>query len=308
MKCWTRSPAERDSQIWLEPDLTRELRRAATKSDAGKTAPRDVTSTFHERALVSKGMRDSFGKHLPEPVEGPAGVEAQLIDAKMYNPLRRPMPELVTIPISFFEIAIDYARPDIRVLGDRVPLVEQVLAVLLPYNVTLDDIEVLTTGKLSEQGVAFKVPQQDITFFVGATMAKFTRSRVSWDVVRATLGILEALLGVLAKLSTVPMGRQRTTLAVHLQPKTAPFQEILRPLIPSPFSELGDANFSTMANITKWGDHAITIDGSATIANGIYLKLERTFADSVTLADIATQIRKDELEVFAALGIEEATS
>lgn len=100
------------------------------------------------------------------------------------------MPELVTIPISFFEVTIDYEKANIRILGDRASLVQAIFEVLRPYLSSLDDIEVLTAGKPSEQGVLFKLPQKHISFFVGPTLCRFSRNAVDWDLAEETISIL----------------------------------------------------------------------------------------------------------------------
>src|SRR5258708_10529665 len=56
--------------------------------------------------------------------------------------IRRRMPEPVTIPISFFEITIDYEKTHVPLLADRAPLVHAIFAALLLYNAIFDYIEI----------------------------------------------------------------------------------------------------------------------------------------------------------------------
>ncbi len=215
------------------------------------------------------------------------------------------MRELVTIPISFFEVAIDYEEPDIRLLGDRVPLVQTVFASFSQLGSSLDDIEFLTSGKLSEQGAMFKIPNKGISFFVGATMCRFSRSSVNWTMAEETIGILADSLAAVANLAKPKMGPKRTAMGMHIQPKTLSFKDILYPFIPAQLAKLDSETFKTMAIITKWPKRAVTLDGSGSLANALYLKLEREFASESTLKEVAHQLRADEEEVFAILGIEE---
>jgi hypothetical protein len=49
----------------------------------------------------------------------------------------------------------------------------------------------------------------------------------------------------------------------------------------------------------------VTLDGSGSLANGIFLKLEREFHGTLTYLQIVEQLRKDEEQLMAIVGIEE---
>jgi hypothetical protein len=215
------------------------------------------------------------------------------------------MRELVTIPISFFEVAINYEEPDIQLLGNRVPLVEAIFAIFSAHGAVLDDIEVLTTGKLSEQGVTFKIPAKNIILFVSATLCRFSRTSVSWDMAKETIGILADSIAAVQLLIKPKMASRHTSMGMHIQPTTLSFKDILRPFIPHQLAKLESDAFKTMATITRWPKRAVTIDGSGSVANGLYVKLEREFESKSTLEEMEIQLRTDEEEVFEILGIEE---
>jgi hypothetical protein len=215
------------------------------------------------------------------------------------------MPELVTIPISFFEITVDYQKPHLRLLADRGALVQGIFDSLEPWNPRVDDIELRTSGKLSEQGVAFKVPSKRITFFIGPASCTFTQDAVDWPSAEETILILSALLSKLAQFTDVVLGTKHTTVAVHLQPRTLHFAEMLRPFFPSQFASLETTPLKTLAIVGKWENRKVTIDGSASLANGIFLRFERDFYEAVTLEEMAFQLKKDEQELFAIMGVEE---
>jgi hypothetical protein len=213
------------------------------------------------------------------------------------------MVEFVTIPESFFEVAIDYEKPDIRLLSDRTSVVQGIFEALLPWNSKVDDIEVLTAGKITEQGVMFKLPQKHISFFVGVTYCRFSRNAADWDSAEETITILDAVVSALANLSGVVMGTKRTAIGVHLQPRTLPFMEILLPFVAAQLAGIELEPIKTMATVAKWGNRKVTIDGSGAIANGIFLKLERDFVSATTCDEMAQQLRKDEDELFAIMGV-----
>jgi len=102
-----------------------------------------------------------------------------------------------------------------------------------PWKLTLDDVEPVTTGKPSEQGVKFKLPLQEITFFFGAASCKFTKEAANWSQADETLNILRVALDVLVQQGRVELGKKSTSLALHLQPQGMPFKELLRPFFDS---------------------------------------------------------------------------
>jgi len=85
------------------------------------------------------------------------------------------MAEQITIPISVFDLSIAYVRPVLNLWLDRAAIVQRMFDVLQPWSLNIDDVESITTGKPSEQGVKFKLPGQKITFFFGPAGCKFTK-------------------------------------------------------------------------------------------------------------------------------------
>jgi hypothetical protein len=215
------------------------------------------------------------------------------------------MPELVTIPISFFELVVDYIRPDLNLLADRAPIVQGIFDVLKPWNLSVDDVEPITTGKISEQGVTFKLPLKRVLFFFGAASCRFTRDAVDWDSAEETLAILDAVLSALVQLSSVAMVTKKTAVGVHIQPRTMSFMEILNPFLAPQLAALESEPVKTMATVAKWGKRKVTLDGSGSLANGVFLKFEREFESATTYQEIAEQLRRDEEELFRILGVEE---
>ena len=94
------------------------------------------------------------------------------------------MAELVTIPISFFEIAIDYERPQFKLWLDRAFVVQTVFEALERWGPRIEDVEGITTGKAAEQGFSIKLPLKRVSFFFGPASCKFTRDNVDWQLSR----------------------------------------------------------------------------------------------------------------------------
>jgi hypothetical protein len=173
------------------------------------------------------------------------------------------------------------------------------------WNAKIDDVDVLTEGKPSEQGIKFRLPEKRASFFFGAAACKFTRDSTSWETAQETIEILDAAVTTLAKVGKVKPATFKTIVALHIQPKTLPFIEILKKIIPAPMAALESAPPQTLASVIKWNKRKVTIDGSVQIANGIFIRYEREFSASVSYEEIAHRLRADEDGIFAMLDVKE---
>jgi hypothetical protein len=216
------------------------------------------------------------------------------------------MAELVRIPNSFVELVIAYSRPDIRAFNDRAIMVQSVFDALSAWSPKLDDIEPLSTGKLSEQGFNFKLPLKQVSFFFGPASCRFTRDNADWGMAEETLAILDAGLSAFVEVSHISFGLRTAGIGVHLQPSDCPFMKILAPFVPPQLASLEMEPVKTMAVVVRWGKRKITLDGSAVLANAAFLKFEREFEGTDSLEDITRQLRLDEEQLFRILGVEEA--
>ena len=215
------------------------------------------------------------------------------------------MAELVTIPISFFELVVDYERPDLKLLGDRAQFLQAVFEALKPWNPSVDDIDSITTGKVSEQGVNFKIPLKRVALFFGASSCKFTRDAVDWPSTDESISIFDTSSSAFTRFTGIAMGRKRTAVALHIQPRTVRFMDILTPFLARQLAALESEPVQTMATVAKWGKRRITLDGSGALANALFLKFEREFKSEKTYEEIAQQLKRDEEELFRLLGVEE---
>jgi hypothetical protein len=215
------------------------------------------------------------------------------------------MPEPITIPISYFEVTVEYERPQFQLWLDRAAIVTAVFDALRLWEPTIDDVEAITSGKTSEQGFTIKLPTKRVSFFFGAASCKFTRENSDWQSAEETVAIFDSGITALVRASGVAPGPKRTAIALHVQPKSFPFIKLLAPLIPPQLSALEAEPPITMATVARWPHRKITIDGSAVVANAVYLRFERDFLPTASYREISEQLRKDEESLFALLGVEE---
>jgi hypothetical protein len=214
----------------------------------------------------------------------------------------------ITIPISIFELTVKYDKPNIRLLTDRVGAVQELFAAFAPWNPQLDDMEVLTTGKPTQQGVNIKIATQNVSFFFGAVHCKFVKDPAVWAEADQILAILTAALEALKRATGVDYAARISVLSLHLQPKTVQFGDILRKFIVPEILALSKDQTTAMAIVSRWPKHRITLDGSAALANGIFVQSERQFDASTTFDDMKATILQDEQDLFKLLDVQEGES
>jgi hypothetical protein len=215
------------------------------------------------------------------------------------------MPELVTIPVAIVDLTMEYLRPNMKLLMDRIKLVDQLFERYSPWDIKVDDVEVITEGKPSEQGVKFKIPKRRTSFFFSPSLCRLTLDDASWESAEETIAILNIGLETLSEIAGVEIKRYKTSIALHIQPKTAPFVELLKPFAAAKLVALDSSPMTAIASVVRWKDRSVTIDGSAQFANAIFLRFEREFPGAMPVPEIAQQLKADEDELFATIGIEE---
>jgi len=57
--------------------------------------------------------------------------------------------------------------------------------------------------------------------------------------------------------------------------------------------------------VVKWSQYRISLDGSAAIANGIYLQMEREFGGQEAFDAVKQAIFNDQMGIFDLLGVKE---
>jgi len=215
------------------------------------------------------------------------------------------MPEKVSIPIASFDYTGEYSKPLLSALMERARIVEAVFESLSPWNIDIDNVEPVTTGKPSEQGINFRLPQKKILFFFGAGSCKFTKTDADWASAQETASVLSAATEALQRSSGAKIATQRTFIALHLQPKTKTFLEILAPFLSVGMQRLENSPVKAGASILKWDKRRVVFDGSGALANAVFVKFEREFDGEASFQQIATQLKADEDAIFRALDVEE---
>lgn len=218
------------------------------------------------------------------------------------------MPASITIPISVFEVTVLYDKPDFQLLVNRTQILQELFAAFAEWSPSVDDTEVLNTGKLSDQGARFKISSQSSSFFFGPTSCKFTKDHGNWSEAELVIKLLRLALEALQRSTGVTFGIRSSVLSLHLQPTTVPFRDILRKFIVPEILTLDQEPPLIMAVVTGWRKHRITLDNSAALANGIFLQVEREFEAQTSFEDMMQAIFTDQQQLFKLLDVQEDAS
>jgi len=215
------------------------------------------------------------------------------------------MTEPVSIPISIFDVTIEFVKPNLRLAMDRANIVEELFDRFSRWGISVDDLDVIKDGKPSEQGVKFKLPGRKTTFFFGPSFARLTWDDANWETADGTMEILSIGLEALASHGQVQAGKYKASVVLHIQPKKGSFIDLLKPFGPPALYALDGSPLTAFATVLRWEARRITIDGSAQIANAIFLRFERDFPGSVSVKDMAAELLAEEKKLFSIIGVEE---
>jgi hypothetical protein len=193
-------------------------------------------------------------------------------------------------------------------MTERAGAVQELFEAFAPWNPQLDDMEVLTAGKPTELGVQIKIATQNASFFFGSAHCRFVKNSAVWAEADHILAILTAALDALHRATGVNYADRTSILTLHLQPKTVQFRDILRKLIVPEILALSKDQTTAMAIVSRWPTYRITLDGSAALANGIFVQAERKFEATTSFEDIRATIFQDEQDLFRLLDVQAVES
>ena len=220
------------------------------------------------------------------------------------------MSELVKIPLANAEYQACFERPHIDFIGlNRQRAFEAVLTALLPFNLRLENTEIVTMGTPAEHKSIFRIPERGILFEFGAEQYRFGKELSSWEAADEVRQILHAAESALMGGSGVKVASCRVIVAMHLQPLTKPREAILAPFVPEPFKIfMTQRQTQSHAHHFTFSDGDVLLDFSAVFANGIFLRFSSHFNEHPPLSEVLDKVRSDQDALFGMLGVEEATN
>jgi hypothetical protein len=214
------------------------------------------------------------------------------------------MPSLIKILYSTAEYQARFARPAIQLIAEKAGPVQAVVDALLPFGFQFANTE--TGGVLAAHRTTFRIPERSIVFQFGAEECRFTKDASNWATAEEDIKVLAA-----AESAVLAQGAEVTarsvTVAMHLQLLETPRAEILSRFSPEPLYKNVPEGYqpTQFAVAVKLVHGSILVDHSATVANGIFVRVTSEFDATPSLLEIMAKVRLDEQFLFGVLDVEE---
>lgn len=217
------------------------------------------------------------------------------------------MAVLVKIPLASAEYCARLQQPHIGMLSpDLASIFRAVFDSLLPFNLQLANIDVVTAGPLPDRKVTFKIPERGIAFQIGPEDYRFTKEGSSWQTAEQDVSVLLAAETAFLHATGAQLKSCQATIAMHLQPLGKTRDEILAPFVPEPFkSFLSTTQAQSVGSHLRWMNGEVLIDFSLVVANGIFMRMTSQFEGHPPLTDVLKKVRADEETLFELLGVQE---
>lgn len=209
------------------------------------------------------------------------------------------------IPYSMLEYTAVLGKPILDAWAVPVRLVTVILNALEPFGFKPDGVELKTRAeKLTENAIVFRRSPPGVTFTVGIEKLVIAAENLDWsDADQFMKGARAGLEAVLQE-GNVEIGWQHLVLAIHIQLKTRPRQEVTAPLLSAETLKLLDGELKMPGVILQREKCSVVIDGSLAFANALFVRINREHAPSTAFGQMAEVLRNDERQLFDLLGLE----
>lgn len=210
------------------------------------------------------------------------------------------------IPFSVVEYTAVFKKPILEAWTVPAVLVAAVLNALEPFGFKLDGVEAKSPSNVNEYALVFKRTPPGFTLTLGIGKLVIVAENLDWNetdqfIATAHVGIEAALVKSKAEIQS-----QQLTLAMHIQLKDRPRQEVTAPLLAPAAMGLLDGEVRFPGVILQRGTATIVVDASLGYANGLFVRIIREHGGNITLEEIAQCLRRDEERLFETLGLEGA--
>lgn len=232
------------------------------------------------------------------------------MDVKLYQSPEEYMPDKTQaeVPYSHVEYTAVFKKPIIGAWWPPTNLVTALLSGLEPWGFKLDGVEVKThTEKLNEHSIVIRrtsppFPAQNVTLGLGKVGV--TAENPDWPEADQLITKARAVLGAVCETGGAEIESQQLLLAMHIQIKDKPRQDVTAPLLNPVVFKLLDGEVKFPGIILIREKSLIVIDASIVHANGLFVRISREHPPEASLERLAEVLRKDEENLFDILGLE----
>jgi len=210
-------------------------------------------------------------------------------------------PPLADIPLGFFEYRATFKEPIFAAWIGRVPLIDGLYKVLLPWGINLEKVTLTPNPRnLQEAQITFTVPNPPAILNIGIGGVLFSASNADWSQAPSYVSLFQTVLDHLKTSLPTEIEPQQAVIGFHVKPGPTPFREIMKRFINT--EELGSGD-TTMYGVGAYGtDYSLLMDASAAVPGGIFVKITRVFLPATHFEEMAAILWKDEESIVHRLG------
>jgi len=211
------------------------------------------------------------------------------------------------IPYSLLEYKEAAEQPIIEA-WEGSALTSAVLKGLRPYGFTIDGVEYKEESeKANEHAIVFRrtdplTPGMNLSLGLGRLA--ITAENLDWSEAESFISAMGTALRAIVETAHAQLKSQQLAVGIHIQLKGKLRKDVTMPLLSPSGSRIFNGDITLPGLILHVTGGHIVVDASATLANGIFVRLYREHLPEVTLAELAEILRNDEKRVFDVLGLE----
>ncbi len=213
----------------------------------------------------------------------------------------------VEVPYGVVEYTAVFRKPILEAWLGTALIIAGVLEALEPFGFKLEGVDLKTqTEKLNDYAVVFKrnVPGTNLTMTLQLGRLVWVAENLDWTEAHQFIQTAQAGIDAVIEKTRAEIEFQHVGMALHIQLKTKPREEVMASLLSQEAFKLMDGNLKFPGVILQMEKSSIVIDASAAFANGLFVRINRDHGPEVTLPRLGEILLADEQKLFDVLGLE----
>ncbi len=215
----------------------------------------------------------------------------------------------VEIPYSQLEYVVTFEKPLLDLAGKFHDLVAPFMDALEPWGFVFEESEfLLTSPKPRDHVVTFHrpntAPPPQMRVAVRWSTLTVSVDQPDWTEAESVAKLCDTAVETVVRIANAKIKSQQVSLGMHVQSKTTQRSALTAALLTNQARELMDGEITGQGIILHRERSMIVIDNSAVFANGLFIRIQRTFDHSVDVAQISETLLRDEQKLWDVLGLE----
>jgi hypothetical protein len=211
----------------------------------------------------------------------------------------------VEIPYGVVEFTATFKKPILKAWLGTALIIEAVLDALEPFGFQLDGVDVKTQmEKLTDYAVVFKRSTPGVTLTLQLGRLVIVAENLDWTEAQHSIATAQVAVDTILQHTKAEIAGQNLLLALHIQLKAKPREDVMAPLLSPNAFKLMDGDIRFPGVILQREKSSVVIDASLAFANGLFVRINRQHGPEVTLTRMSEMLLADEKKLFEVLGLE----